>query len=382
MRGWRDWLDLLRHRGEPPQVQRARLDPLPPAYAARFDPGRVSLTEVVPDDAPVWSALHQGLLQADEGSRRALVVTSHHAERLIPLCEAVATRAAERRLALTLVPADARWRQPTDLLSAIASALALDPAPTRVEALIDHLNAGPSQVLMLPALQQAVLRVPGTAAMLTTLMRLILGTRGRIGWCLAVQATAWARWQRWVGLDGAIDEVVALEGLDDATLAEGLWQRHQAGDRPLQIALEVGGRAREPRRVDGPEHEALRDWVRAARSLSGGDPGRLLAHWRQAAGLDPATGAIELRAPAAPQWPAFGPLPARQRYALIEVMAHDGLQLPELAELFVCTVDDMVKDMARLVAAGLLERTATGYRPPQPWSARLARQLSALQALE
>lgn len=380
MRSMRDWLQALRGRADSALPPAAPLDPLPPAYAARFDPQRVTLAESVPETAELWSVVHQRLLPASRSQRGAVAVVTHNPELLPVLADQIARRAEAQDVAVRTVQPTSRWRSPEALLTALSEAQGQGKVVTRLEDMIAQLRDGPPTLVMMPMLHQAVLRAPGTTAMLTTLMRLMLATRGTVGWCLGAHATAWPRWERWVGIDGAVDVVQSAPGRDDAELCDLLWQRHQSGDRPLRICQDSA--ARNVRKVDGAEHEALRDWVRAARALSGGDPARIFRHWIAAAGLHGESGAIEVRLPRGPDWPAFGPLPPRQRYALIEIMVHDGLSLSELADLFVCAPDDMVKDLARLVAAGLVSRQGDHYAPPPAWSARLVRQLSALQAVE
>lgn len=383
MTGLRRWYEDMRGRSSPsssPPPQRPPLAALPPVYAARFDPQRIDLAEVLPDEAPVWRDLGQQFLRPRDDARGACVATSLSADRLPQVARVLCEQAAAAGLQADTVDPAQRWRGPNDGVAAIATALGLQPASQTLSALTAALNEGPPRLILIPALHRAMLRAPGGAAAFITLMQLILQTRGRVGWWLGAHAPAWQRLVRWVGIDSVVSTVTAIEGLDDAALAEALWSRHAAGERGLRILSASDGRP--ARVVKGAADEPLRDWVRAARTQAGPDLGRLCQHWLACAGLDEDSGEIHLSMPAPPDWPALAPLPPRRRYALIEIMVHDGLRLEELAELFVCARADMVADAARLAASGLIDVVDDVLMPPRLRAARLARQLSSLQALE
>ena len=326
-------------------VRHTTIEALPVSYAKLF-----SLEPLVgPRLFAAYRRQLESLVEAERAwldgkTSSALVVGAHGTGRTSLLNQCKLELSAPR----VIRPEPLQWRRDLGLLAALGVSLGVRPS---VGSVARALSATKTTILV-DDLEQWISPDLSGIAELERVLDLVVRTSDHAFWVVTIESSAFALFQELVPLAHAFGLFVRLEPLTTSELRAAVEERHRISGRTLRYAAAPLSAIRN--RFPGLTDQDV-SW-RVLAGLSDGNLSRALSLWIQSVTLDADEGieiAVQRLLRAA--LPFVGWLHPRDQAVLAQLMRFGPLRQSRLAQLLGFGRSDVVRRLAFLRAAGLVE---------------------------
>lgn len=247
-----------------------------------------------------------------------------------------------------------RLRRPEELCEILGAALGLS-AKVDEQGLIDHLNQGTREVIIIDDAGRIGLRAPGGGEVVRCFLRIVLATQENVLWVIGIRLPAWERFDDLYSIGRHFTTAIRLNYFARSELSEALHRRMEGAQLPMQVHHEEE-RSRKGEAADEREARVMNSWLAEVHKFSGGQFPLALYYWALVAEYDEEKKevAIEFDRPATldPEIPRG----VQDLLTLAEIVVHGWLTVGEHAEIFQGKLDDSRHLLDMLTREGLLVR--------------------------
>lgn len=249
-----------------------------------------------------------------------------------------------------------RIRHSGELCNVLGAALGV-PTGIDEKGLIDHLNQGTREIIVIDDAGRIGLRAPGGGEVVRCFLRIVLATQENVLWIIGIRLPAWERFDDLYSIERHFTTAIRLNYLTRTELHDALRKRMDGAQLPIRVIVEEE-KPRKGETADERETRVMNSWLAEVHKFSGGQFPLALYYWALVAEYDAEAKAVAIEFDRPATLDPEIPRGVQDLLTLAEVVVHGWLTVGEHAEIFQCNSDESRHLLDMLTREGLLVREA------------------------